>query len=59
MLNQMKKYVGQVFQVKIININEEEESLIVSEKAVSDEIAELKTQKNTVLVTLSKVKLLE
>lgn len=45
LLNQMKKYVGQSFKVKIININLENESLIVSEKSVSDEIAHLKLQK--------------
>lgn len=37
--SQMKKYLGQSFNVKILNINEENESIIVSEKAVSDEIA--------------------
>jgi ribosomal protein S1 len=41
----MKNYVGQNFQVKIININQETETLIVSEKAVSDEIAKVKLQK--------------
>lgn len=45
LLNQMKKYVGQVFNVKIININEEEDTLIASEKAVSDEIAAAKLSK--------------
>jgi small subunit ribosomal protein S1 len=48
LLNQMKKYVGQIFEVKIININEDNESLIVSEKAVSDELAQLKLQKYSV-----------
>jgi small subunit ribosomal protein S1 len=45
LLNQMKKYVGQTFNVKIISINSDNESLIVSEKAVSDEIANIKLQK--------------
>lgn len=45
LLNQMKKYIGQNFQVKIININQETETLIVSEKAMSDEIAKVKLQK--------------
>jgi ribosomal protein S1 len=45
LLNQMKKYVGQTFNVKIININSDNETLIVSEKAVSDEAAQVKLQK--------------
>jgi len=45
LLSQMKKYVGQIFNVKIININTETESLILSEKSVSDEIARIKLQK--------------
>lgn len=45
LLNQMRKYIGQVFNVKIININSEQETLIVSEKMVSDEIAKIKLQK--------------
>jgi small subunit ribosomal protein S1 len=45
LLNQMKKYVGQTFNVKIISINSENESLIVSEKSVSDEHAQVKLQK--------------
>jgi len=45
LVNQMKKYVGQVFNVKIISINPEEDSLIASEKAVSDEIAAAKLSK--------------
>jgi len=42
LLNQMKKYVGESFSVKIININPESENMIVSEKAVSDEVAKAK-----------------
>lgn len=45
LLSQMKKYVGQIFNVKIININSETETLILSEKSVSDEIARAKLQK--------------
>jgi ribosomal protein S1 len=45
LISQMKKYVGQIFNVKIININTETESLILSEKSVSDEIARIKLQK--------------
>lgn len=45
LVSQMKKYVGQSFKVKIINVNLENESLILSEKAVSDEIAKIKLQK--------------
>ena len=40
----MKKYVGQTFNVKLVNINPETDSLIASEKAVSDEISQLKLQ---------------
>lgn len=45
LLNQMKKYVGQLFAVKIININTENESLIVSERAVADEVTAAKLSK--------------
>lgn len=45
LLNQMKEYVGQTFAVKVININFDNETLIVSEKAVSDEAAQIKLQK--------------
>jgi ribosomal protein S1 len=45
LLNQMKKYVGQTFNVKIINVNPEADSIIVSEKLVSDEIAYEKLSK--------------
>jgi 4-hydroxy-3-methylbut-2-enyl diphosphate reductase len=45
LLNQMKKYVGQTFNVKIINVNPEGDSIIVSEKLVSDEIAQAKLSK--------------
>ena len=42
--NKMKKYVGQTFNVKLVNISPETDSVIVSEKAVSDEISQLKLQ---------------
>jgi ribosomal protein S1 len=45
LVNQMKKYVGQTFNVKILSINPEADTLIVSEKAVSDEIAQAKLSK--------------
>lgn len=45
LLNQMKKYVGQSFKVKILSINEEGDTLIASEKAVSDELAKEKLSK--------------
>jgi small subunit ribosomal protein S1 len=45
LLNQMRKYVGQIFEVKVISINTESENVIVSEKAVSDEGALIKLQK--------------
>ncbi len=45
LVNQMKKYIGQMFKVKIISINEDADSLIVSEKAVSDELAYAKLSK--------------
>jgi small subunit ribosomal protein S1 len=45
LLNQMKKYLGQAFHVKIININPETETVIVSEKAVSDELVSAKLSK--------------
>jgi ribosomal protein S1 len=43
--NQMKKYIGQSFQVKIISVNPEADNIIVSEKAVSDEEMQIKIQK--------------
>ncbi len=45
LVNQMKKYVGQTFNVKILSINPEADTLIVSEKSVSDEIAQAKLSK--------------
>jgi ribosomal protein S1 len=45
LLNQMKKYIGQTFNVKIISINPEADTLIVSEKSVSDELAQVKLKK--------------
>jgi small subunit ribosomal protein S1 len=44
MANKMKKYVGQTFNVKLVNISPETDSVIASEKAVSDEISQLKLQ---------------
>lgn len=45
LLNQIKKYVGQTFQVKILNINTDTENVIVSEKAVTDESVKAKLAK--------------
>ena len=45
LVNQMKKYVGQIFNVKIISANPEEDTVIVSERSVSDEIASAKLSK--------------
>jgi small subunit ribosomal protein S1 len=45
LLNQMKKFVGQTFNVKLISINPENDTVVVSEKAVSDEISSLKLSK--------------
>jgi len=45
LVNQMKKYVGQTFNVKILTLNEENDSIIVSEKEVADEIAVAKLSK--------------
>jgi small subunit ribosomal protein S1 len=45
LLNQMKKYIGQNFKIKIININQDNETVIVSEKAVTDEIVQAKLSK--------------
>jgi len=45
LLNQMKNYLGQTFKVKIVNINPDTENVIVSEKAVSDELTMAKLQK--------------
>jgi small subunit ribosomal protein S1 len=45
LLNQMKKYIGQVFNIKILSINPEADSLVASEKAVSDEISGQKLSK--------------
>jgi small subunit ribosomal protein S1 len=42
LVNQMKKLIGQSFHVKIISINVEQDTVVVSEKAVSDEIANVK-----------------
>jgi small subunit ribosomal protein S1 len=43
--NKMKKYVGQTFNVKLVNISPENDSVIVSEKAVSDENSTAKLEK--------------
>jgi small subunit ribosomal protein S1 len=48
LLNQMRKFVGQNFNVKIINFNPESESIIVSEKAVSDEYVTAKLAKHKI-----------
>jgi small subunit ribosomal protein S1 len=45
LLNQMKKYVGQTFNVKLISINPDNDTVVVSEKAVSEEISSLKLSK--------------
>ena len=45
LINQMKKYVGQVFQIKIASVNPDNDTMIVSEKSVSDEIAKAKLSK--------------
>jgi small subunit ribosomal protein S1 len=45
LLNQMKKYIGQVFNIKILSINPDADSLVASEKSVSDEISSLKLSK--------------
>lgn len=45
LLNQMKKYIGQTFKVKIISINPDSDTFIASEKAVSDELAKVKLSK--------------
>ncbi len=43
--NKMKKYVGQTFNVKLVNISPENDSVIASEKAVSDENSSAKLEK--------------
>lgn len=48
LLSQMKKYLGQSFKVKIVNINPDNENIIVSEKAVSDELMMTKLQKHQI-----------
>ena len=53
LLNQMKKYVGQIFNVKIISINPDSDNLIVSEKSLSDELAQVKLKKYNVGDTVS------
>jgi small subunit ribosomal protein S1 len=45
LLNQMKRYVGQTFNVKLLSMNEESDTVVVSEKAVSDEINAVKLSK--------------
>lgn len=45
LLNQMKRYVGQTFNVKVLSMNEESDTVVVSEKAVSDEINAVKLSK--------------
>lgn len=45
MTNQMKEYVGQIFKVKIMSLNMDEENMVVSQKAVNDEIIQNKISK--------------
>jgi small subunit ribosomal protein S1 len=45
LINKMKDYVGQTFDVKIMSVNPGADTVIVSEKAVSDEASHLKLQK--------------
>jgi small subunit ribosomal protein S1 len=45
LINKMKDYVGQTFNVKLMSVNTGSDTVIVSEKAVSDEISQLKLQK--------------
>lgn len=45
LISQMKKYVGQTFSLKIISINLDNETVILSEKAISDKIAQTKLDK--------------
>ena len=48
LINQMKKYVGQTFNVKVISMNNDTDTIVVSEKAVSDEISAAKLSKYSV-----------
>ena len=45
LVNQMKKYIGLIFSIKVLSANTETETIIVSEKAVSDEVAVIKLAK--------------
>jgi small subunit ribosomal protein S1 len=45
LVDQMKSYLGHTFIVKIISVNKEADTMIVSEKAYSDEEAKIKLQK--------------
>lgn len=42
MSNQLKKFIGQTFKVKIMSIDAENDTIIVSEKATADEVASAK-----------------
>lgn len=55
LLNQMKKFVGQTFNVKIISINPDADSLVASEKAVSDEISSQRLSKYKVNETVDAI----
>jgi small subunit ribosomal protein S1 len=46
--NQMKKYIGQVFKAKIVSIDAENDTVIVSEKAIADEVASAKLKNYTI-----------
>ncbi len=45
LINKMKDYVGQTFNVKLMSVNPVSDTVIASEKAVSDEMSQLKLQK--------------
>jgi small subunit ribosomal protein S1 len=46
--NQMKKYLGQTFKAKIVSIDSENDTVIVSEKAIADEVASVKLRNYSV-----------
>ncbi|GAB4143121.1 MAG: hypothetical protein OHK0017_00080 [Patescibacteria group bacterium] len=48
LLKQMQKYIGQSFSVKIEDLDKDSDKLIVSEKAVSDEMVSAKLSKYTI-----------
>lgn len=45
LMGQMRKYIGQTFALRIISINPDNETVILSEKAISDEIIQSKLDK--------------